>query len=690
MKVKNNIISEIARIHQIMGVNKQISEQVIASTPAVLFKKLIDDLAQYATRKSLDRNNKSLISQLSRGTKQITDAAGKIKNTPFDDDDYLNIFGKLRSSPDQGIRNIISAADTLISDFIVKQSLPRILDSPAVVGKIQQDIQNGYSEDYVVDLMAKVIKDKYGVYANDVIDEFLDGVRKVYKDLGGKVDDVVDDTGKVVDDTADDAGKVVDDTTNAADDTAKTADEKTEEILPKLPQLEGEESISKELSELSPVFTRYRNDVLTKLEKLSNELQELIESRTAPGGDSTQVDEIDKQIKNAFEGIWNINRDYVKKLESQIKYNLQFTDDPNYSKWLKIRDYIQYIKTEYGDWGAWKVSTPKSEGWIFINSTLEAAFRTELKMVKEGFVKTIREWWSSTDPKVQELEKQAQTFSRQINTDLKSKAIWQEKIIFPGSSRGLPKKLEMDDKGLYYPNAHGEILKYSTKYPKVKAWLSLLLEKLIIVGKVQILYSVVMTLKDFWKFFWTENEVQRKYRSCIKATSLAMKEGKMKKGEEFDVNSVPPCLMKLMKSTEFVETELEDFLIRADFFSRGSNTEILSKTFNKYLLEMGFLDPIRLFTGVQGQILIKFFNEWLPKIIEIEDEGDAYAFEENLINALETLEAESDTIVTQIDTLGQNMNDKEIEEANRILDSLQTILNTSSGIEIVPIPSRNQ
>ena len=684
MKGKNNIISEINRIHQIMGVKNQISEQVLASTGGVLFRKLADELIQYATRKSVDQTSKSLISQLSRGTKQITDASGKIRNTPLNDDDYLNIFARLRSSSDQGIRNIIGATDSLIIDIIEKQSIPKLLDDPDVIKKIQEAIQAGYNQDEVVDLIAPIINNRYGVYAGEVIDGFIDGVRKVYDDLGGKVDNVVDDTGKVVDDTGKVVDDVADDSASAADDAAATAEEKIEEIGPKLPDLEKEDNISKDLLELSPVFTRYTNETLTKLERLSNELQKLIESRTAPGGDSTQVDEIDKQIKNAFEGIWNINREYVEKLESQIDYNLQFNYDPNYSKWLKIRDYVKYIKGKYGTWGAWKISTPKSQFGIFVNSTLEAAFRTELKIMKEGLVKTIREWWARTDPKVDELEKQAQTFSREVDTDLKEKVIWWQKFLVPGSSRGKPKRLELDDKGLYYPNAYGEILKYSTKYPKVMAYLSLFLEKLIIVGKVQVLYSAVMTFKDLWKFAWTENEVQRKYRTCIKATSLAMKEGKMKKGEEFDVNSVPPCLMKLMKSTEFVETELEDFLIRADFFSRGNNSEILSKTFNKYLLEMGMLDPMRMFTGVYGQVLIKFFNEWLPKIIEIEDEGDAYAFEEDLMNALETLKAESDTLDAEADSLLLNMTSTEQDEVIRALDSIQAA-SGESNLTIVDI-----
>ena len=164
MKGKNNIISEINRIHQIMGVKNQISEQVLASTGGVLFRKLADELIQYATRKSVDQTSKSLISQLSRGTKQITDASGKIRNTPLNDDDYLNIFARLRSSSDQGIRNIIGATDSLIIDIIEKQSIPKLLDDPDVIKKIQEAIQAGYNQDEVVDLIAPIINNRYGVY----------------------------------------------------------------------------------------------------------------------------------------------------------------------------------------------------------------------------------------------------------------------------------------------------------------------------------------------------------------------------------------------------------------------------------------------------------------------------------------------------------------------------------------------
>ena len=61
MKGKNNIISEINRIHQIMGVKNQISEQVLASTGGVLFRKLADELIYIGCDKTLFKESNNNI-----------------------------------------------------------------------------------------------------------------------------------------------------------------------------------------------------------------------------------------------------------------------------------------------------------------------------------------------------------------------------------------------------------------------------------------------------------------------------------------------------------------------------------------------------------------------------------------------------------------------------------------------------
>jgi hypothetical protein len=116
----------------------------------------------------------------------------------------------------------------------------------------------------------------------------------------------------------------------------------------------------------------------------------------------------------------------------------------------------------------------------------------------------------------------------------------------------------------------------------------------------------------------------------------------------------------------------------------------LRSYFTDYLYQWGGYDFGRFFTGALGLLLIKYWTPVINEMWESEETGDLTEVEVWLNEQPEQFQQDSARLDQEADTLYQNMNDKEIEEANRILDSLQTILNTSSGIEIVPIPSRNQ
>jgi hypothetical protein len=73
--------------------------------------------------------------------------------------------------------------DSLIVSELGKKSIPRLLNDPVIINKIQEAIQNGYDEDETVDKFLPIIYKNYGVYASEVIDVFESGVRKIYRDL---------------------------------------------------------------------------------------------------------------------------------------------------------------------------------------------------------------------------------------------------------------------------------------------------------------------------------------------------------------------------------------------------------------------------------------------------------------------------------------------------------------------------
>ena len=690
MQGKNNIISEITRIHQIMGVNKQISEQVLASTPGVLFRKLAGELAQYATQKSLDKTSRSLVSKLSKGTKQITDAAGKVKNTPFDEDDYLNIFGKLRGSSDQGIRNIISAADTIITDFIAKQTIPKTLNSPAVVGKIQGDIQNGYSEDDVVDFMAKIFRDMYGIYADDVIDGFIDGVRKVYDDLGGKVDDVVDDviddTGKVVDDVADESASGTDNIDDMFDFGRVPT---PEELNGALDDLADEPNNSREIATLSPLFNRYQNQTASEGVELVNEAMTLIERRAG----LTNMEQIDllnleRQIKDVVERIWKWNKTYVEALEAEINNQLKFKDSPNYQRWKKIRSDVDQIKTTYGRWGVTEKTTNLSPTWIFVKETVKSAFKlyADVYYLVKGvpnlaqFVEGISDIVFGAFFRAKSgIDTQAKKVADDFESNAKANVLFISKYLIPGSPRGWPTRLNAK-KAIDAPNAYAAILDSARSNQYAKAWLSLFAEKILVMIRIQVEYAFLMGTIKFIQFLWSDKTIMQRFGPCVLETADKIKEGKLKLDEkELNPENLPVCLRDLISSKQITQEELGDFMVRAEFFSRSGGSEITGY-YTPYLFEAGKEDLLRLFTGPLGGVLIKGIDDWYDRFIQYEKTGDDYALETALRNYGRSLETQLEAVEPAATEAMENLTQSEQDSLVQVVDSIQ---NASGGSDFI-------
>lgn len=687
MKGKNNIISEINRIHQIMGVKNQISEQVLASTGGALFRKLADELFQYGARKSLDRNSRSLISQLSRGTKQITDEAGKTINTPLNDDDYLNILARLRNSSDQGIRNIIGATDSLIIDIIEKQSIPKLLDDPDVIKKIQEAIQAGYNQDEVVDLIAPIINNRYGVYADEVIDVFIDGVRKVYDDLGGKVDNVIDDTGKVVDDVADESDLGTDNIDDMFDFGRVPS---PDELDGALDDLADEPNNAREIATLSPLFNRYQNQTASQGVELANEAMELIERRAGLENLSgAELLNLETQIKDVMDRIFNWNKRYVEALEAEIDNQLQFRDSPNFERWEKIRNDVDNIKKKYGKWGVTEVTTSKSPTWIFVKETVGSAFRLYVDIykllknatnIKQFGKDTIDYIFKSAEKAKTGIDTQAKKVADDFASDAEDKVSFISKYVFPGSPRGWPTKLKTE-KGIDLPNAYGEIQKSAQSNQYLKAWLSLFLEKIIVVLRIQVEYAFLMGSYEFIKFLLTDKGVMQKFGPCVLETATKIKDGKIKLDDpnSFDQNNLPPCLLQLISSNQITEEELGQFMVRAEFFSRGSGSEITGY-FTPYLFDTGKEDILRLFTGPIGNILIKGLDDWYDDFIEYEKTGDDYPLQTRLRNYRQSLETQVEENTEAANEAMENLTQSQQDSLVQVVDSIQ---NASGGTDFV-------
>jgi hypothetical protein len=668
---EKNLITEINRIHQLMGVKKLITEQRKLIVPLL---GMAQEFLEYVSKRTIDDvATRRAVSELQTAVNAVRASGGRVN--PLTSEEYIKIFNNLRRSVDPNIAAKMVEFDRKIVTLI-RDNLSEVTDTIEVRELIKRIIDEGGTLDDVNDVLAQLFKKRYGNYVNfatvvdddgtvikELMDDYLEGIRKVYVDLGGKLaDDVVD---------------------------------------------AGRGTISREIVELSPVFTRYTNEVGNKMKPLLDEVMALIERRTSTEVDTTRLDELDKEIKTLMDEINDLNTKYVEALEAQIKYGKELGPTENRGRWADIDKYITDVKSKYGDWGVTKVSTPRTEFWSWVYETLYASVAFERKIVKfikgisiENFSKLMAKGKAAAN-RADGIREKIKAYERDVNSDLAAKVAWYERWLIPGSSRGIPRELTGPiGTKLVYPNAFGELLKYQTKNKTLRAWLSLVAEKLIIVGKAQLYYSILIPAIRTYQFVkadWGDKNIQKKYGSCITETSKAIKEGKIN-SDDYDSESMteeektkffsqfPPCLQTLLQSEEFLKNEFEDFMTRADFWSRGTRGEILGSYFIDALLDVNMVDPLRIFTGTLGNIMVKFFPGLYDRWWESEETGDMTAVEEYLQEQENQIRRDTTRINNEADTLYRSMTDREIEEAVRVLDSLSR----NTNIELVPLPSPNQ
>ena len=184
---EKNLITEINRIHQLMGVKKLITES----------KKLLGSLlgmaqefVEYASKRQIkDVATRRAISELETAVNTVRTSGGKVNLTP---EEYIKIFNNLRKSADPGIIAKMAELDRRIVTSL-RDNLSEVTDTPEVSDLIKQIIDDGGTLDDVNDVLAQLFKKRYGNYVNfatvvddagnvikELMDEYLERIRKVY------------------------------------------------------------------------------------------------------------------------------------------------------------------------------------------------------------------------------------------------------------------------------------------------------------------------------------------------------------------------------------------------------------------------------------------------------------------------------------------------------------------------------
>jgi len=601
-KHKVNIILEVNRIHQLMGVKKDISEQVQASLGGTLIK-IAADIIQNVAGKNLDDASQGLVSQLRKGTKDVIDKEGKKTPRPFTEEDYIRIFNNLKKNgTDLGIVRILDKYQAKISEAIRTESIPKLLNSKILRDSIQSGVNNPkIDEDIVVDQVANIIRRRYGIYADDIVmDDFVDQVRNIYKELKGKVDNVVDD--------------VTPNPENVVDDVTPNPENVVDDVIPSVEEVGP--NISKEINEISPTFTKYSATMMDKGAKIADEITSNIEllakEKMKEKPDGIRIEELQKKIKEGYDNLFYSRKEYIRYIQNEIEAGIEAAtikkDKALLAKWQSVQASIKTTQEKFGDWGVILKTIPQSGKWTVWSESWRSAISLERKIFGDVLYRKIlrpgwrkfQKWWNEDyrpPAKIKDIPESELAGLKQTGNWF----IW-------GTPRGIPTRMKgkelLDDNGnpikgvnIMEPNAYKKIFQRYQNNSMAKAWISFVLEKLIRSVKLHLELSVLYFAKDFGNFLaGTDKEIMITHGPCIMEISEKFKSGEINLTDDFELieANLPPCLIELLNNGLDDET-LQKMLIRANFFATSvSGSEPIQLLINR-LTDMSLGDAARSF-----------------------------------------------------------------------------------------------
>jgi hypothetical protein len=640
---KKNLISEIVRINEIISGKKVITEATV--NPII---DLVNQLVKMGTRSSTVR---ALQNQL------------KVKGATLAK--KIEIINQLRDSSDQAIKDLIISYDTRIILAVLK-SIPKITRGPQTIKAIEKLMNKGLTKKEIIEEVKKSFQNNYGRYADNLVDDFVADLNKAYDEIvplpkpeppAPKPDPepVVNDTGIPLDDVAQQA---VVDITNS--------------------------NISRVIAEIDAPFYRrminslrgifeYFGDGETIRNRILDKLYAL-ERQYVDGRPLTDVEivALKKSVKEDMDKIWNMNKDYVNLVEEAIENGKKAkTPDGNPDKrrqkiWTEMEDKLKTIKTKYGDWGVLGVTTPSSGKWLFLTEAILYAYRHPINAGK--FIKNTIVNWSDITKSISNALKVVAGKApdgepvKYIVTPLKGWTPTLSAGFIPGSPRWIPKTMKKNlTTGEPLPNAYAEFFAVYKRYPKLWAWSSLVLEKMILAFTIELLSNLYRGWKDWKRFEATSRkDIMPLYGECVMTTADVMENGTISidKPETLVAENMPPCLLDIIQSG-VDERTLAQILVRADFFSRGEGgTEYISFVTRGMFDEAGYIELSKLFTGPMLNWTYQIYKNVVSPVYQSEITGDPTPLE----NELARLQ----------DQLGE-VNVRLEEETERISDAVEQV-----------------
>jgi hypothetical protein len=697
---KKNLITEINRIHQLMGVKKVITESRKILVP---FLQIAREIVEFAANKEgMDAVTRRAVTELSTGKRSIVDAQGN--PIPLEAEDYVRIFDNLKKSTEPEIiakmaeidRKVVSTIQDNISELI----------TPDIKTLIKKYVDEGATEDFIVNELQRLFRNtSYGKYADfttlvddagrsveTLVDDYLREIRKVYEELGGVLDNVVDDVTPssgsyptIPERAFDEASQVV-------------ADASRFNISRTLADLNP--GLYRRLTQMFRGFAEYFGDGRVVRNRILDNLMAL-DRQAFPDGTKV-TDEIALQlkdrVKNDLDKLFQINKNYIALVREAINQGKK-TNSPAIVNgqelpakkvrdvWTGMETQLQEVEKTFGEPGVTLVTMPDSGPFLFLKEAFLHANALPINLSR-----TIqRRFWANqqllADVAAAVTEKESIQIEKNITTPLTGFKKFIAKYFFPGSSRGWPKGLKADKESLQsISGSYDKIEKYYSRFPRLMQWASLMSEKIILLTEIGVLINMIAGFDELWDFYQTDKEeMQKKYGDCIEKTASWMRDNDVtldKNVDKFSGDTTPQCLNQLLLTMD--DATLKDFLIRAEFFRKRILNIPGSEFINTLLIrddlkEIGLDILPKLFTGGLLNIAYKFWYDFLEPEYWSQRTGEPTALQGRLEQAreeLRQLEPRIENAATQIDM-------SELPEIN-IPNPLETDSTTTNSTTVDP------
>ena len=270
--------------------------------------------------------------------------------------------------------------------------------------------------------------------------------------------------------------------------------------------------------------------------------------------DGAKIIELEKSIKQGMDTLNQSKRKYVEEINKTIEGKIRSGSQTEKREYQKIKNILDKIKTEKGDWGVIQVSSKFSQEGKIFSDAVKSTFSLEKNIGKLigklnifTRIKNFAKYFAG------ELKNNTGNINNSVNTVKETP--WYKKLVkflFFATPRGLPRKdgrINLDN-----PSAYDEILKYSGKFGAYRSFAY----ELILRGiKFQFYFAILETLMFFFKFWKYDKYIEN---PCCNEVSENMLKNNIKSVDEYmefiennytnAPDKIPNCLKNLISKKD--------------------------------------------------------------------------------------------------------------------------------------------